>query len=323
MKMRHQEYIRTVELLLGCVAIIASKNFTDADISSLATLPFFMDTLMSQRGALLTKDYKELSDMYNQVIDNFSKLMKEFGKDDVIEIFAIYIYMYRKGYLSYNHYFEYNTKMKDLPKLMGIDVIRGSGVCRSIASMLSDIYNNMNMPSDTLIVHTTKDTIDSLEKLSIASINKSLNGKKFAKVVGDVTDYIKVPNHLVTAVKDNKKTYILDPTNDGILYRRGKNNFYPYDNNINSMNYNKLISCFQRFIGMYHKGKIKDINSSKSINQQEYYDKYLATINFINNNVDYFDYFYHNNFDIYKKIYSVSEDTNSLVKRIMPIALKR
>lgn len=321
MKSKHQEYIRTIEFLGGIIATVAANKCANIDIQNIAMLPFLADTLLSQRTATFTKDYKEVKEMYDKVITNFSKLMKDFNIEDVVEIFAIYVYMYRKGYLSYGHSFEYNTKMKDLPKLMGVDVIRGSGVCRSIASMLSDIYNKMAIESDTLVVSASKDSIASLEKISIAHLNKNIKGKKFAKVIGNMTQNTNFPNHLITAARKDSKTYILDPTNDGILYNRG-NAFYPYDDIVNSMKYNKLMTVFQKLLGMIDNGNLKNIINSESINQEEYHDKYIKAINFIIHNIDYFDSFYHNNFSIYKDIYTASNGINSYIKRIVPIIKK-
>ena len=301
MKSKHQEYIRTIEFLGGIIATVAANKCANVDIQNIAMLPFLADTLLSQRTATFTEDYKEVKEMYDKVITNFSKLMKDFNIEDVVEIFAIYVYMYRKGYLSYGHSFEYNTKMKDLPKLMGVDVIRGSGVCRSIASMLSDIYNKMAIESDTLVVSASKDSIASLEKISIANLNKNIKGKNFAKVIGNMTQNTNFPNHLITAVRKDSKTYILDPTNDGILYSRG-NAFYPYDDIVNSMKYNKLMTGFQKLFGMLNKGNLKNVINSEYI--------------------DYLDSFYHNNFSIYKDIYTASNGINSYIKRIVPIIKK-
>ena len=58
MKMKYQEYIRTMDLLGGIIAIGACQKFANIDVSSIALLPFLVDTLISQRTATLTKDYK-------------------------------------------------------------------------------------------------------------------------------------------------------------------------------------------------------------------------------------------------------------------------
>ena len=322
MKSKHQEYIRTIEFLGGIIASITANKYANIDIQTFTMLPFLADTVLSQRTATFTKDYKEVKEMYDKVITNFSKLMKDFNIEDVVEIFAIYVYMYRRGYLSYGHSFEYNTNMKDLPKLMGVDVIRGSGVCRSIASMLSDIYNKMAIESDTLVVSTSKDTIDSLEKISIAHLNKNIKGKKFVKVIESLTQNTTFPNHLITAARKDNKTYILDSTNDGILFSRGKNSFYPYDDIVNSMKYNKLMTSYQKLFGMLNKGNLKNNINGESINQQDYFNKYIKAINFIIYNRDYLDSFYHNNYYIYKDIYNASNGINSYIKRIIPIINK-
>ena len=136
-----------------------------------------------------------------------------------------------------------------------------------------------------------------------------------------MTQNTNFPNHLITAVRKDSKTYILDPTNDGILYNRG-NAFYPYDDIVNSMKYNKLMTVFQKLLGMINNGNLKNIINSESINQEEYHDKYIKAINFIIHNIDYFDSFYHNNFSIYKDIYTASNGINSYIKRIVPIIKK-
>ena len=51
---------------------------------------------------------------------------------------ALYVYLYRSGYLSVNHEFKYSNNMIDFPLLNGVDVVRGRGVCRSISSMFTD-----------------------------------------------------------------------------------------------------------------------------------------------------------------------------------------
>ena len=93
MKSKHQEYIRTIEFLGGIIATVAANKCANVDIQNIAMLPFLADTLLSQRTATFTKDYKEVKEMYDKVITNFSKLMKDFNIEDVVEIFAIYVYM--------------------------------------------------------------------------------------------------------------------------------------------------------------------------------------------------------------------------------------
>ena len=76
-----------------------------------------------------TKDYKEISVLYQESIDRTSLLMKTFSLDEPISIFAMYVYLYRNGYLSYNHQFNYDLHLKDLPCLYGVPMLLKVRVC--------------------------------------------------------------------------------------------------------------------------------------------------------------------------------------------------
>ena len=87
----------------------------------------------------LCKDYARMETFYNAVVCNIAELIEAFGiENDSVKIFALYVYLYRSGYLSVNHEFKYSNNMIDFPLLNGVDVVRGRGVCRSISSMFTD-----------------------------------------------------------------------------------------------------------------------------------------------------------------------------------------
>ena len=83
------------------------------------------DVCTSFRTQTITREYKELNELYKEVITSTGHLIKKFEFNDPISIFAVYIYMYRSGYLSNDKCFEYSTNMKDFSRLFGLDVIRG------------------------------------------------------------------------------------------------------------------------------------------------------------------------------------------------------
>ena len=135
----------------------------------------------------------------------------------------MYVYLYRNGFLSYSHEFEYNFHLKDLPQLCGADVLNGNGVCRSITSNLSDVYNRMGYESETFVVYTSSEACRGLEHLCPTPLSKTEVASKVVKMISTATGIINFPNHLILNVKQNGINYTLDPTNDGMIIQNGKN----------------------------------------------------------------------------------------------------
>ena len=102
----------------------------------IASIPRLVDGIISAKTEPMAKDYKEIKKLYDNIITNLANFLKKENITDPVEIFVIYQFMYRNGYLSYNHNFNYDINMKDLTKLNGADVVKGTGVCRSIATFL-------------------------------------------------------------------------------------------------------------------------------------------------------------------------------------------
>ena len=335
MHLKTQEMIRKLELIAALISLslvsfndiselnelynfLENNNISLDDLKNVSKLTqniYLLDVFASFRTQMGTNEYKELKKLYKEVITNTGDLINEFEFNDPISIFAMYIYMYRSGYLSNDKYFEYNTDMKDFSRLFGLDVIRGRGVCRSVASMLKDIYDEVGMNSRCMLVNTNGETIEQLEHLSDIPVIKSEKGKKFVKIVSTITKYTSVPNHMITAVSKEGKSYILDPMNDGLLYKGNRNKLVLANNPNYSMKNNEFMYTFYKMLGNLTGDK--DVCNYNSISEEEYRTIYLKALKICKNNILMFEEFYKNNQEIYSEIYSKAERQKGFIKRLI------
>lgn len=338
MKLKTQENIRKIELIAILGSVIVAKgqniefmnelyNFVENNNISSYDLEmiyqaiegiYTVDLLTSFRTQKITSDYKELKELYDKVISNTGTLISELDFKDPISIFAFYVHMYRSGYLSHNKDFKYSTNMKDFSSLTGLDVVRGRGVCRSVAGMLNDIYKGVNMESQCMMVKTSGDAIRELEHLSTLEVEKTENSRKFVKFVSSLTKIISMPNHMITAVSSNGKSYILDPMNDGVMYNGGKNNLVLVNNPEYSMKNFPVLTHFYNLLGMF-KDDLGIYKSCEYVDKEEYRKIYLETVKTCKDNTDLLEKFYEENQEIYSEIYSKSENKSGLIKRMIPI----
>lgn len=327
MKLKTQENIRRLEIIgMFTLDILKEQNINlDIDIDTLCLIISTLlnvDILTFGYTQRLTKEYKELKGMYNEVIKNTSSLLKELNVDDPNVLFAIYVYLYRGGYLSYNHSFEYSNDMKDFASLSGLDVIRGTGVCRSISSFFTNLCIEQDYIATNLTVNTTGKVCKNLQKMSPQILRKELSGKKLAEIVSTITKIIPLPNHLITLVKDNNMSYIFDPTNDGFLIYDAKNKITIPNNKDLAMTSKPIMQMIQRGNGTLKSLSIREINSilkTPSISDEAYREKYIEGLKLCKNNLLLFEELYNNNTKLYEDIYNLSNEQNDLIKRLIPI----
>ena len=345
MKLKTQERIRSIELysslLLYLSTIIITKdssipyikniasfiennNIDLNTLESIASNIYSLSIIANFKTQTITKEYKELKKLYDELIQNTAEFYKELGLKNPISIFATYVFMYRSGYFSYNKDFKYSTKMKDFAKLNGLDVVRGKGVCRSISSMLTDIYRAMGMNSSNLTVRANDESIKNLQKLGPVKLEKEDSSKRFVKFVSATTKYLPLSNHLITMVESDGINYIFDPTNDGFLYNSENNKLIIPGKSGHMKNYTlRLMNILINLLGAYNDG----INIFKKFDQldlntvkEEYYETvYNYVVNKCIENEHSFEEFYNKNKEIIDKIHTISEPQSSYIKRLFPI----
>jgi len=309
--------------LMGNYGNITTITPENAQFWSLIMAPFAIGTVAHFYAEKKTEEYKDLKIYYEEVLNRFVSLAKTLNIKDPIEIFSLYVYMYRGGYFSYQHQFVYDIDMKDLSLLNGLDVMRGKGVCRSISSMLTDIYQKMGFQSSNLSVHTSGETIRNLSHLSPLKLEKTQSGSKFAKIISSFTKIVKLPNHLITIVDDDTYSYTLDPTNDGILYPTKFGKLRVYDNpKLGMQNYISVLTL-QSLLGNFSTpnqipGTIKQLGMD-TIELSTFEYLYRSTLSIVERNKPLLEEFYENNKELYEQIYLESENIHSLIGRMLPV----
>lgn len=344
MKMKTLEKIRLAEIIsiiLLAVAteqslnenelikILQSNGISLDDLNSLRkimNLVLDIDILSSFIVQTTTKEYKEMKNLYDKVVENTSQLTRILEFDNPIQIFALYVYLYRNGYLSNDKYFTYSTNMKDFAKLGGVDVVRGSGVCRSISSFLTDLYLDLGFKATNVCVNASSNACHNLQKLSDANLNVQPNSKAFVKFVSALTKVLPIANHQISMVTTDEYNYILDPTNDGYL-KRNKYNRLTVPNVENS--YMNIVSLQQLYMGFLSTTKLNynlfdlynDLNIP-SVSDAIYRENYLNTLKICRENIDLLEGLYNKNKTLYKDIFAISEQQRDMIGRMLPIISK-
>lgn len=311
---------KDIDISVNIKTFLENSNINLVEIRSLISKILCLDVATSYRREQYSSEYKELKVLYKDVVNNIAQLLKKFNLKDPVSIFAAYMYMYRSGYLSHNKCFEYSINMKDFSCLNGLDVVRGEGVCRSIGSLLTDIYKEMGLDSHNLLVRVRKDSFDGLEELCGVPINKTEKGNNFAKIVGNLTSVLPLANHLITDVQYEGKNYILDPTNDIYLYSEKSRLILPNDKYWKESYLTSIVTTAvgQININLNFINKYKQFNLP-TISDGEYKKIYFQALNIIKDNIDILELFYNDNKDLFRKIKEKSDKQNIFIKRTFPI----
>lgn len=327
MKLRDFDHIRRTELLaILLTGFLADKgvqvgNIDMSTINSIVNGLYYVDFFTSFRTARLTSDYKEMSDLYNSVISSTTDLINEFGLENPVEIFSFYVYLYRGGFLSHNGDFEYNMDLKDLPGLYGVDVIRGKGVCRTISSMLVDIYRNLDFEASNLVVCATEKSIYDQQQLCDFPKKKNIKHPELMNIFIPISEGLRLGNHQITHVKDGDINYILDPTNDGMLQVNVDNGTF-YAGNKSSVMYPKIFSQLSANLIGTEKYDFIKTDSEKTISDELYREIYLSTLELCRSNLSSLKEFAYKNRNIYKDLNNLAEEQRGLMGRAFPIVPK-
>lgn len=332
MKMKTIEDIRKVELVgaLG-ISVLATLSRMDNDsltfliqnadfinlLNSIFNYTYTLDILTNQKTQKLTSDYKELDVLYQEAIKNISKFYEMLELNDPLSICGVYQYMYRKGYLSRNNYFEYSSNMKDLADLYGIDVIRGSGVCRSISSMLVDIYKKLGYESHGLAVRVEDGMLKEVNPNSYVPMNKNSNSKRLVKFAIGISSIFHIANHVITEVSTDSGKLLLCPTNCLVLQKE-KNKITVANQPTSKVMY------FNPIADMLTGIKSNPVTSFKEMNTvytapEEHQEIMKSIARDCEFNKDLFEEFYQQNHELFEEIGAKADEQHGLVKRIIPI----
>lgn len=145
---------------------------------------------------------------YVDIAKDIKEFMEQRNCTEPLDIFATFNEMLWRGDFSENHEFKYgNENLMDIPYNEGIDIFDGEGVCRNIADLLTNIYNEFGYTSFTTNVLVNNDiNIDRPKEIerNVGNFEESGLGNYFTESYG---------NHVIVVVIDENNVYFLDPTN--------------------------------------------------------------------------------------------------------------
>lgn len=313
-----------VESLSAFSYLLNNEIVNPAVLRDVFTTLYGINFYTSFRFEQVTSDYKEIKCLYDEVIKNTAQTFRDLEiANNPVAVFAMFVYLYRKGYLSYQKHFEYSNSMLDLPMLYGVDVVRGSGVCRSISSFFTDLCNELGMKSTCMAVYVSSANLDKKEELTCAELIHNENSEKVVAFISAFTRIIPIANHFISHVSTGDTGYVFDPTNDLFLYKgKGKKLIFANDTSasMSHVYFSEIVSGIlgQANITLRYVQQYKEFQLP-SVSYEEYVAVYRDTLSFLEKNVDTLENLFTQNHLLYTNLSLLCEQQDSLIKRLVPL----
>lgn len=259
-----------------------------------------------------TVEYQQLLNLEKEVLKNAKKLFMLLEKTNPIESLALYSTLYRCGYLSVNHEFEFSVDSSmDFGKLYSLDVILGKAVCRSISDLYVKICNELGMKSKNVLIHVDNKTFKGIEKFPAFPIEVN---EKENNVLGNLIAFLPLNNHVISLV-EKEDAYYLDATNVTIFNKKMGNRLYieGSEGHAYVCNMQEILSILTR------KMEVSLLAPQSNISYKECLELYKKAFNDIQGNMDYLESFYLENQDLYQEIANIAQKQHSYLKRMFPI----
>lgn len=316
---------------------LVDGTFTGAAFTSLVMFTF----LILSGGVSKTKDISEIRELYNEFLDEYIKLNKDFDFKNPIEISTMYAFLLNRGYLSNDKNYQFTSNgVVEVNSVDGANILCGRGVCRHIAGMLTDIFNKSGVDASRLCVYSPvpeikvkiiKEQKYTIEELYDIARSRALDEDMYNLLVRLIKEYAiekgkniefefcvnedenlirrKIGNHAITYVVDNGVTYYLDPTlNSCYLPEDDSTRLYdslhfPVDIKIAPSIIFNDVNGFQR---------LRNIDNKEFLTWEEMRSIRDNTRKICKDNMDIFERFYNDNQELYGDI---SEKVLRLKKR--------
>lgn len=323
MTIKQEERARTILLLAALMVSVGTENteimnfLQENNISegminilegvSLVTSCYGVNWFESK-----TVEYQQLLNLEKEVLKNAKKLFVLLEKTDLIESFALYCTLYRGGYLSLNHKFEFSVSSSmDFGKLYSIDVLLGNAVCRSISDLYVKICNELGMKAKNVLVHVDNKTFKGIEKFPAIPIKVD---EKENNTLGEILSILPLNNHVISLVENND-AYYLDATNVTLFNKKVGNRLY-----IDGSKGNAYVCNIQEVLSiLMRKMDVALFPPETDISYQECLELYKKAFNDIQDNTDYLESFYLENQELYQEIANIARKQHSYLKRNFPI----
>lgn len=216
--------VRLFKVISNCSLVSSLLGITSYNLNNLitSTSPIPIEVLhgslvlyciwLSFKVSYLDKDLTQIKKLYADFLKEYNKLNKEFDFVHPIQVYKLFEYMLYNGFLSTGKEFRYDNKnCVDIPYYCGSSVITGTGTCRHISALLTDILNDYGLSSSQIGV----DTLSLRENLNCI-LHIILSPKKYQNYLDQIF------GHAITATLYNGDLYFLDPTWKEIGARYGR-----------------------------------------------------------------------------------------------------
>ncbi len=246
-------------------------------------------------------EYENLYKSYMIMLKEVLELLKNLNADNEMKMFAMYIYLYRKGFLSLNHEFYFSTFSHDSRYYpFGANIACGEGCCRHISSMLNDLLHLSNIQSYNIIMNLDDSFSGFVDDVPIqlGQIDEDdvvVADDFFTKIARflDFTCKFNRFNHCATLFVDDEHSYIMDATNNSL--------FFIHDSKAFNCNYFEIgyYKAFNDFKKIKLSKVLEETNCKKiELLSNDYYN----IINMCKECDDIFEKFYKEHKDLYGEI---------------------
>lgn len=288
--------------------VYLSSCFVNQGFIGLITMWFFLggNCIFDVCNLHKTKEGTEILGIYNRFIKNYNELNRTFGFNHPVEVFAMFDYLLHEGYLSKNMEFDFSDEnVIDVPKLYGVNIFNGDGVCRHISYLLNDIFNDYGMKGEKISVYQRKlisfddEQVKSiLENAKEILLNKSndIDVSFFDVVMQKIKESASLEpfnynrltrsNHAINYVEYDNIGYYFDPT-QSTIYDKNNNSMYLSDE-IGDRNY--IINRDKKKQFLASNNRYDDLLFMRDI------------VSLCKKNIDIFEKFYKENKELYEEI---------------------
>lgn len=168
-----------------------------------------------------TESIKETpcGEAYYSVVRKAAQLLKELKPEDAVEASKMFDYLLWNGYFSQNKNFAYSISDRvNNPQLLGADVMRGKSVCLNNAAMLAQVLREYG--TDAYLLGANVEHVHAVPSGDVeldGNLGRTVIKPKFKDIVKSgllrLTPLRMMGNHAITAIKEDDRYFISDPTN--------------------------------------------------------------------------------------------------------------
>lgn len=182
---------------------------------------------------------KDVEDAYHYILQQLTQLIKDIKPNPKLyDILYIYSYILYSGYLSINNNFKFTIPDHEVEIRKGLSIFDGQGVCRNVASLLSDLLSYFDIKSFGIITYRTDDNsklgdlIEPLYNLCIKDYPEfNKEWKEHLESHNVDSKKLQTGNHFEVVAYDNG-WYILDPSTVCMSKITSNKTDYPILNNL-------------------------------------------------------------------------------------------